>query len=197
MYIVSFMGSPRRHGNTDILLGAVLEGAREAGATCTYNYLAGMDFKGCTECDYCRKTGVCSLEDDFTPLYNEIERADAVIVSSPMFFYNITSLTQAVVERAQAPWVARYRLGRSVTRNCKGIFISVGATKGPSLFDGALLVLKYFFDAIGAEMTGSLLVRGVEARGDIKKHSQIIKEAKDFGAKIGSGLLPGDLSFTV
>ena len=47
----------------------------------------------------------------------------------------------------------------------KGIFISVGATKGEKLFDGALLTIKYFFDVLDMTLFKSLLYRGLDFEG--------------------------------
>lgn len=181
--IVAFMGSPRLHGNTDILLDTILDEARKYGAETNKIALASAGITPCIECGGCDETGVCILKDSMTPLYDTISKADYVIVASPMFFYNITSYTQALVERAQAFWVAKYVLkkNRDNVMPKQGVFVSVGATKGKTLFNGALLVMKYFFDAIDATFSGSLLYKGVEKKGAIKGLPSALEDAKTLG----------------
>ena len=70
----------------------------------------------------------------------------------------------------------------------KGAFIGVGATKGKQLFDGSILVIKYFFQAFGAEYADELLVRGVDKRGEIKEHPGMLKEAFSLGEKLAQEL---------
>ena len=66
----------------------------------------------------------------------------------------------------------------------KGAFIGVGATKGKQLFDGSILTIKYFFQAFGVEYADELLVRGVDKRGEIKDHPDLLKEAFELGRRL-------------
>ncbi len=189
MKIVAFHGSPRIGGNTDILLDAFLKGAETGGASVEKITLMSKRITPCIECGQCDTTGVCVLEDDMTPIYDKIREADIVVVASPIFFYNITSYTQALVERSQACWIGKYVLktGPYGGKERKGIFLSLGATKGKMLFDGVLRVMKYFFDAISASFAGALLYRGIEKKGDVKKHPTALTEAEELGSLVATG----------
>ncbi|MGZ3612894.1 MAG: flavodoxin family protein, partial [Thermodesulfobacteriota bacterium] len=65
-------------------------------------------------------------------------------------------------------------------------FISAGATKGQRVFDGAILTVKYFFDVLNAEYVGELVFRGVEAKEDILKHPEALRQAYEAGRKLAS-----------
>ncbi len=185
MKILSLMGSPRINGNTDILLNYILKGAKSKGATVKNIKLITLKYKGCIECGECEKNGICSLKDDFSPLYNEILSSDAIIIASPIFFYNISSLTQMAVERGQALWVAKYRLNKNITDKSKiGIFVAIGATRGQRLFDGVNLVIRYFFDAIGVKQVSSFLVKGIEKKGEVLQHKNLLDDAIEYGREI-------------
>ena len=45
------------------------------------------------------------------------------------------------------------------------------------MFEGAVLTVKYFFDVLNAEYAGELLVRQVDAKGDILKHPESLRQA--------------------
>ena len=75
----------------------------------------------------------------------------------------------------------------SITISSKGVFIGVGATKGEKLFDGPRLTIKYFFQAINADYTDELLIRGVDKRGEIKDHPTALTDAHVIGEKLVSG----------
>ncbi len=185
MKILSLMGSPRINGNTDILLNYILKGAKSKGATVKNIKLITLKYKGCIECGECEKNGICSLKDDFSPLYNEILSSDAIIIASPIFFYNISSLTQMAVERGQALWVAKYKLNKNITDKSKiGIFVAIGATRGQRLFDGVNLVIRYFFDAIGVKQVSSFLVKGIEKKGEVLQHKNLLDDAIEYGREI-------------
>ena len=189
MNILAFHGSPRIGGNTDILLDAFVKGAKDEGASVEKISLMSRRITPCIECGQCDETGVCVLEDDMTPIYDQIKESDIVVVASPIFFYNITAYTQALVERSQACWIEKYVLkkGPFGGRERKGFFLSLGATKGKMLFDGVLRVMKYFFDAISAEFEGALLYRGIEKKGEVKKHPTALEDAEKLGSLIARG----------
>ena len=69
-------------------------------------------------------------------------------------------------------------------RRRKGFFVSIGGTKGPKMFEGAVLTVKYFFDVLNAEYAGELLVREVDAKGDILKHPESLRQAFEAGRRL-------------
>ncbi len=182
-HILVFSGSPRKEGNSDLLADTFAYGAEKAGARVEKIRLIEINFSPCIECGGCDDTGECILIDDMTPIYSKIEEADIVVLSSPMFFYNITANSQALVERSQAFWIRQYVLkqGHIGGKERQGIFLSVGATKGKLLFDGSLRVMKYFFDAIGGRLSAAILVRGVEKKGQIKQIPDVLQRAEKLG----------------
>ncbi len=187
--ILLFYGSPRKDGNSDLLAKAFIKGAKEKGAEVEDMRLFSLNITPCIECEKCNETGVCILDDDMKDIYEKIEEASTIVVASPIFFYNITSKTQALVERSQAFWIRRYVLNHKLIGNKekKGIFLSVGATKGKLLFDGALRVIRYYFDAIGGKLFAALLIRGVEKKGDIKTHEYALESSKILGQRVALG----------
>ncbi len=189
MKILAFQGSPRIGGNTDLLLDAFLRGAKEGGAECEKINLYRIKIKPCLECGECDTTGECVIPDDMAQIYPKIDAADVIVVASPIFFYNITSYTQALVERSQARWVCKYVLKKEPPygKEKAGIFLSLGATKGKKLFEGVQRVIRYFFDAIYAKYEGGLFYRGIEKKQAIKEHPSALEEAYYLGLCVGRG----------
>ena len=70
----------------------------------------------------------------------------------------------------------------------KGLFISVGATKGKKLFDGSLLSVRYFFDVLDMELWKALLYRQLDFQEDILKHPEYLQEAYEVGKVFASEL---------
>ena len=189
MKVLGIMGSPRRKSNTDILLDKALEGAEAAGAEVEKVLVSKLKISPCLEIYACRKDGNCSIKDDMQLLYEKLMETDHLIFASPIFFYSITSQAKALIDRCQALWVRRHVLGMGNKDNRvrRGLFISVGATQGKKLFDGAVLTVKYFFDAIGVKYSGDLLVRGVDNKGQIEEHPAALEEAFYLGQKLVLG----------
>jgi multimeric flavodoxin WrbA len=191
MKVLGILGSPRRGGNTELLLEEALKGAEKEGAKVERLYLSDLTITPCKECHGCDETGNCIILDDMAKIYPRLLEADVVILASPIFFYGVTAWAKALIDRSQAFWSRKYllkdpSLGKEGKKR-KGFFISAGATKGPKVFDGAILTAKYFFDVLNAEYAGDLLFRGVEAKGDILKHPEALQQAFEAGRELVSG----------
>jgi multimeric flavodoxin WrbA len=186
MKVLGIMGSPRRQSNTEILLDKALEGAKEAGAEVEKVLVSKLKISPCLEIYACLKDGNCAIKDDMRLLYEKLLEADHIIFASPIFFYGITSQAKAIIDRCQALWVRKHVLGmgKEDKRVRRGVFISVGATRGKKLFDGAVLTVKYFFDAIGVKYSGDLLVRGIDNKGQIREHPTALEDAFRLGQEL-------------
>ena len=184
MKILGIMGSPRLKGNTDLLLDEALKGAESRQAGVEKIIVDKMKITPCREYYGCLKDGNCVMRDDMDVIIPKLIEADGIIVASPIFFYGITAQLKALIDRCQALWVRKNVLKTIPDANKKGVFIGVGATKGKQLFDGSILVIKYFFQAFGAEYSDELLVRGVDKRGEIKEHPDLLKEAFALGERL-------------
>lgn len=186
MTILGIMGSPRRQSNTEILLDAALAGAKEMGAEVEKVVVSELKVSPCREIYACLKDGDCAIKDDMQWLYEKLLQADHVVFASPIFFYGLTAQAKAIVDRCQALWVRRHVLGmrREDSRMRRGVFISVGGTQGSKLFDGAVLTVKYFFDAIGLRYAGDLLIRGIDGKAEIKEHPTALRDAFRLGQQL-------------
>jgi multimeric flavodoxin WrbA len=188
MKVLGLFGSPRRGGNTEILLEEALKGAEKEGAEIERLYLKDLNITPCIECHGCDETGNCVILDEMQKVYPKLLEADVIILASPIFFYGVTAWAKALIDRSQALWAKKYlvndpSMGRGGKRR-KGFFISVGATKGQKVFEGAILTVKYFFDALNTEYTGELLYREVDGKGEILKHPKALEEAREAGRKL-------------
>jgi len=194
MKVLGIMGSPRRQSNTEILLDKALEGAREAGAEVEKVLVSKLKISPCLEIYACRKDGRCTIKDDMQSLYEKLLEADHIVFASPIFFYGVTSQAKAIIDRCQALWVRRHVLGmgKEDKRERRGVFISVGATRGTKLFDGAVLTVKYFFDAIGVKYSGDSLVRGIDNKGQIEEYPAALEDAFRLGQELVRGSRDGE-----
>jgi multimeric flavodoxin WrbA len=183
------MGSPRRWSNTELLLDAALNGAAQGGAATYKVVVCDLSIHPCTECYACAQDGNCSIRDDMTRLYDDLVAADCIIMATPVFFYGFAAQAKALVDRCQALWMRR-RVLRTWTPDVtarRGALISVGATRGPKLFDGMVLTAKYFFDAVGVRDAAQVLVRGIDEKGAIRAFPAHLEEARQMGRSLCAG----------
>jgi multimeric flavodoxin WrbA len=192
MDVLVFLGSPRKKGNSEILTEALLEGVRDEGGMPEIIRLCDLKISPCISCGGCDKTGKCVVEDDMTPLYEKIISTDKIILASPIFFYGITAQAKAFIDRTQALWNRKRLLQRKGewvdNPERKGFFISVAATRGAKIFAGALLTMKYGYDAMGMQYAGEFLVSGPDKCGDMAKNEIKLAEAKEAGRNFILGL---------
>ena len=185
MKVLGIYGSPRKEGNSDLLLDRVLEGAKSAGAEITKIYIRDLKISGCQECGGCDKTGACVITDELEKIYPLLWETPIVFLSSPIFFYGLPAQAKMLVDRSQALWSRRMleksREGRKKYDHGRGFLIAVGATKGKNLFEGVQLTAKYFFDALDKNYEGGLFFRAVEGKGNIAQHPTALQEAYDLG----------------
>ena len=183
--IVAVYGSPRRRGNTATLLKRAVEGARDSGARVHEIVLRDLKLSPCLEIYGCRETGECAIKDDFQEVRDRILAAAGLMLASPIFFYTVSAHTKIFMDRFQSQWIKKYWIertpfGKSAFKR-KGLFIAVGATGGRKLFDGSLLTVRYFFDTMDMELWRSLLYRGLDDAGDVRRHPEHLEAAYQAG----------------
>lgn len=101
MKALGISGSPRKDGNTQILVNHCLKAMAEEGIETELVSLAGLNITGCKNCGYCSEhPGECSTKDDAQPIITKMKEADAIIVGSPVFYGSATALVKGLLERA-------------------------------------------------------------------------------------------------
>ena len=186
--ILAIYGSPRCKGNTTILLDQAVEGAVDAGAQVEKIVLRDLKMSPCLEIYGCKEKGRCVIQDDFQKIYDQLLWCHGLMLASPIFFYAVSAHTKILMDRCQSLWVKKYWIDKipygQWEPKRKGLFISVGATKGKKLFDGPLLTIKYFFDVLDMELWKALLYRGLDFEGDVLKHPEYLQEAYETGKEM-------------
>ena len=185
--VLALLGSPRKSGNSETLAGAVLDGMREEGGEPEVVRLCDLKINPCLSCGGCAKTGACVLEDDMDLLYHKLITYPRIIMAAPIFFYGIPAQAKAFVDRCQALWSRKQILKQQgkwkVDGSRKGFLVSVAATQGERVFEGAILTMQYAFDAMGLAYSGEVLVRGVDHRGEMQKARKEMVEAREAGRR--------------
>jgi multimeric flavodoxin WrbA len=183
--IIAIYGSPRRDGNTAALLKQAVAGAQLEGALVEEVFLRDYKISPCLEIYGCLKNGECAIKDDFQSILAKIDSCSGIMLASPIFFYTVSAHTKIFMDRCQSRWVRKYwienQAAGKASETRKGLFISVGATKGKKLFDGALLTVKYFFDVLNTGLWKTVLCREVDRKGEIEKREAYLNEAFEAG----------------
>jgi multimeric flavodoxin WrbA len=187
MKVLGIAGSPRRGGNTDLLLEEVMQGAASRGAEVKTIAIDKLKITPCQHCDGCLKGGECVINDDMQDLYKEVEAADVIVLASPIQFMGVTAPMKAFIDRFQSRWARKYVLKKPPLgddKKRKGFFISVGGTKLKNLFEPALVMIKTFFRIINVDYAGELVFPGIDEKGAVRQHPDALKQAYETGRKL-------------
>jgi len=185
MKILGISASPRIEGNTDLLLGKVLQGAGSKGADTEKIILNNLKFVPCQECAKMADDGGCLVNDDMQLVYKKIKEADAIVLASPVFFGSLSAQSKMMIDRFQCAWRAKYVLKKdNGYKKIPGAFISVEGSKRKDFFENSRAIAKNFFATINASYKYELLCPSIEAKRDILAHPVYLKKAFDIGVKL-------------
>ncbi len=155
MKIVVFKGSPRKNGFSAKLLNQVIEGAKSAGAEIITYDLNGDGIKGCQGCFYCRTHEGCCTQDALQPMYKDIQEADGVIATFPLYFGGIGGQSKSWLDRMYPmlgeKYAARYPGKKVVTIFAQG-------NPNPDFLKGTIDQTNSFFKLFGWDMVDTFLI---------------------------------------
>lgn len=184
MEIIAFWGSPRKGGNTELLLKEAIRGIEESGINVHIFNLNLMNISPCQNCGGCDDTGICTIEDDMVQIYNAIRTTDRIILASPIFFFNLSAQAKIMIDRCQAFWCEKYLLKKPIPGGKygrKGLLLLVAGQKKEIGIQCAEATAKAFFRTISVPEYKTLSFMGVDAKDAILQHPTALKEAYEAG----------------
>jgi multimeric flavodoxin WrbA len=177
MKVLALMGSPRKKGNTDLLVEKVLEGAKSKGHSveklCLYDFL----ILPCIDCRRCKREDfTCALSDDMEAIYPRLVEADVIVFATPIYWYGPTAKMKLLIDRLR-PFIASRGLQK------KSGLLVVPSEEGPKCCGPLMEMFKMSFDYLGMNLAGRVLASAYE-RGDILNRPEELEKAYAMGASI-------------
>jgi multimeric flavodoxin WrbA len=177
MNILILSGSPRKGGNTDLLVEAFVKGASQKNHV---EVVSVRDYKvspcmGCNAC-FMSKDKTCMQKDDMALIYEKMAHANMLVIASPVYFYGLSAQLKAVIDRFHNPIRDSFRIKKTA-------LLLVGAATLPELFDSILAQYQLCLNFFKLEDVGHVLVRGVKDKGNIK-NTNALNEAFELGQQI-------------
>ena len=182
MKALAINGSPRKGGNTELLLKQVLAPLVDAGWDTEFVQLGGKPIRGCQACYQCfkKKNSRCGQKDDFfNRCMEKMVEADAIILGSPTYFTDVSAEMKALLDRAGLVAVANGGLFRG---KIGAAVVAVRRGGGTHAFD----TMNHMFLMSGVIVSGSTywnLGFGLD-KGDVKKDEEAARNMKDLGQTI-------------
>jgi multimeric flavodoxin WrbA len=172
MNVLGICCSPRKDGNSEILLKEALKGSQECRAKTEFLSLRRKKIEPCIACLKCMENGVCAQKDDMQDLYPQLLKADGLIFASPVYFYSISGIAKNFLDRLFALRSPELRLMNKV-----GAAITVASSSGNI---SAVHTFNMFF--LTNHMHSTDYVAGYASnKGTIKKHRHAMLGAYELG----------------
>jgi multimeric flavodoxin WrbA len=180
--VLGVVGSPRRGGNTDILVSRMLEGAGEEGARTEALFLADLRIEECHGCHACWAGKVCPRDDDMIDVYPRIIESDVIIFGTPVYWYGPTALMKGFIDRFV---YFNCPENRAKIRNKPAAIAICLEEDNP---ETASLLVEFFekcLDYLEMNLAGKIIVPGVTKKGEIRKKDDRLGEAWEMGRALG------------
>jgi multimeric flavodoxin WrbA len=176
MKVLGFNGSPRIDGTTQHIVKEVLRGADSTGAETKYYTLNELEFQGCQGCRKCKDEGICDLQDDLSPIYQEIIDCDVLVLGSPVYMAYVTGQTKLFLDRFYA-FTTRDQVSR-LPAGKKCVLILTQGYSDTSAYQNLIKSVSSLISRFGFEMEIQVVggVYSVEDQGalDGAKHAFLL-----------------------
>ena len=175
MNIVVLSASPRKGGNTSIMVDAFREGAESAGNTVEVIDVAAKKIAPCCACKYCFKHGgECAIKDDMTDVRASLAKADMVVFASPVYWFDITAQLKLVIDRM-------YAFGGCGFNFSKVALLLDSGSDG--VYDAAIAAYKAMCGYLKWESMGIVTIPGMAEKGDMAS-SPKLADVRALGASL-------------
>lgn len=179
--ILGVVGSPRKKGNTDILVSRMLDGAAAAGAAIEKIFLADLKIAECDGCHACWKTERCTKDDDMQALYPKIIGSDLIVFGTPVYWYGPTAIMMGFIDRFV---YFNCPATRAKIRG-KAAFLAIPfEEENPANADPVKMVFSKSLAYLEMKLLGAILAPGVSGKGEILKRPALLEEAYRTGRGI-------------
>ena len=176
--VLILSGSPRKGGNSDILCDQFAKGALEQGNEVEKIFVAEKKIAPCSGCYFCKNHGGrCALNDEMGDILQKIIDCDVLVLSSPVYFYSISSQLKKVIDRTVARWTE--------IANKDLYYIATAAEAERDTLDTTLACFHGFARCInGYEEKGTLYGKGVYEKGEVLNRPELMLIAYEMGESV-------------
>jgi multimeric flavodoxin WrbA len=176
--VLGIVGSPRRNGNTDILVNRVLEGARSTGAETDVVHLDELDIEQCDGCHRCWREGKCRWQDDMPIIYDKIADCDVLVLGTPVYWFGPSAMMKGCLDRFvyfNGPQT------RPMVKGKRAILVVPFEDTQLGTADPLVAIFERSLEYLEMELFAKLLVPGVTRRGEVKDKKGQMDRAYEIG----------------
>lgn len=187
-------GSPRKGGNSDVILQTIISGVSQENTSADYLNLTGIQFQGCIGCEKCRKDKICTgLTDGMSLVYSHIISSKGLILVSPTHNYNVTSWMKAFIDRLYCLYNFENDRPRSWSSQLAGqgrkaVIAAVCEQDNEEDMGFTIEAMKKPLEALGYEILGELSVFSIFDKAKVKQDQEAMNNAHALGKKLARSI---------
>jgi multimeric flavodoxin WrbA len=175
MKVLGIVGSPRRGGNTEILVDEVLRGAAEAGAQTEKVILSELDIAPCTACDACLESGECIQQDDMAAVLEQMHESEVWVLGTPVYWWGPTAQFKAYLDR----WYGADKVVQFAGR--RGILVIALGDTDERTARHTIGMLTDALDYTEIHLVATVVATGVMDPGDVRESLNVLAAARSAG----------------
>jgi multimeric flavodoxin WrbA len=188
--VLCIAGSPRLGGNSDQLLDALIAGVESTGTTATRLRAADAGAHTCRGCNACSQTGECVVRDGMDAVYAAVDAADAIVISTPVYFATVPAVLKTLYDRFQPYWARRYVLGEPAREPRRpGALLVVGGGGDPFGTGCAVTPTKSVMNVLAVSMLEIFECVGPDSASDMGHHPEALERARAIGVHVAEAAL--------
>lgn len=189
--VVALLAGPRKKGNTDCIMDALLEGIRESSCEVEKLYISDLNISPCIGCMACEEKELetyCAIKDDMTDLYRKFLACDAFVMGFPVYTARECSQAATFFDRLKA--LSSKGQYQKLARQRKGALVVTWGWPSEDSYnhvvENAVFILKLFGVDTAQIVTGSGFWEAYYKKGVAKLDEKGMAQAKEAGRALVS-----------
>jgi len=179
--ILAVMGSPRKKGNTHILISRILDGAKSEGARGDILFLDDLTIRECDGCYRCWQGKECNKNDDMNNIYPRLMESAGIVFGTPVYWYGPTALMKGFIDRFVYFNCPEHRAG---IRGKPAVLAIPCEEEDPATAALVKAMFEKSLRYLEMDLIGTIIVPGVTKRGEIIKKRGSLEEAYNLGIRL-------------
>ena len=176
-HVLGIVGSPRRGGNTEILVDTIIATAVEQGATSEKVILNELEIAPCQACNGCQRTGSCIHEDDMEQLLPLMEKSEVWVLGTPIYWWGPTAQFKLFVDR----W---YGVDQRIFQG-KQVIAAIPMGGGNGHYARHTIgMIKDICNYLGMNYIETVVAPGMNGKGSVRESTSAIESARLAGMRI-------------
>ncbi len=183
MKAIGIVCSPRKHGNSDVLVREILKFTGSENFEVFYPN--EMNIRGCQACHSCKEQGKCAVKDDMQEIYEGIEKSDVIVFGTPIYMAGTAAQFKLVLDRLFAFLGPAPKFESRIPKGKKAALVISQGYENVKEYETHINQMKEALLSLGFDGVEVLQAPGLNELGEAVRHDDLMQEARKIGQALG------------